>query len=141
MHSVSHCGAVPCRHNSILYPSPCCSKEAVYANGSRGPATKADTKRKQSAESRKSSAALPPPAAPLASQKSCASSSSRNSVVTLLVIVVMYLLCNVPRLTLNTAEYILRDKVHSVDECDCFEVSLPTMPTYNTRPGRLVGSL
>ena len=30
------------------------------------------------------------------------------SVVTLLVIVVMYLMCNVPRLTLNTAEYILR---------------------------------
>ena len=112
----------------MLYPSPCCSKEAVHANGSRGPATKADTKRKQSSESRKSSAALPPPAAPLTSQKSCASSSSRNSVVTLLVIVVMYLLCNVPRLTLNTAEYILRDKVHSVDECDCFEVSLPTMP-------------
>ena len=46
--------------------------------------------------------------------------------VTLLVIVVMYLLCNVPRLTLNTAEYILRDKVHSVDKCDCFMVSLQT---------------
>ena len=109
----------------MLYPRPRCSKEAVHANGSRGLATKADTKKEQSAESRKSSSALPPPAVPLTSQKSCASSSSRNSVVTLLVIVVMYLLCNVPRLTLNTAEYILRDKVHSVDECDCFEVSLP----------------
>jgi len=43
-------------------------------------------------------------------------------VVTLLVIVVMYLLCNIPRLSLNTAEYLIRDKVHQLSEHGCEQV-------------------
>jgi len=53
------------------------------------------------------------------SNKSC-SSSSRNSVATLMAIVMMYLICNVPRLTLNTAEYLMRDEF-GIDECGCPE--------------------
>lgn len=55
--------------------------------------------------------------------KNC-SSSSKNSVATLLVIVIMYLLCNIPRLTLNTAEYLLRDLFNGLDDCECTQVYL-----------------
>ena len=33
---------------------------------------------------------------------------SRNSILTLSIIVILYLVCNAPRLTLNTAEYLIR---------------------------------
>ena len=38
-------------------------------------------------------------------------SRARNSVLTLTAIVLLYLLCNSPRLTLNTAEYWLTDTI------------------------------
>ena len=43
----------------------------------------------------------------------------KNSVVTLSTIVMMYLICNLPRLSLNMAEYVLGDSLYKVNSCDC----------------------
>ena len=46
----------------------------------------------------------------------------QNSTVTLTTIVLVYLICNLPRLTINLLEYHLMSEIYKKDECGCYLV-------------------